>query len=45
MNAEEIRKVTPPELDKLVDTILAYRAPPKTKAQKKRARKKAARRV
>ena len=34
---------TPPELDKLVDVVLAYRPKPKTKAQKKRARKKAKR--
>lgn len=32
---------TPAELDKLVDVVLAYRPKPKTKAQKKRARKKA----
>ena len=38
------RTMRPPsELDKLVDAVLAYRPKPKTKAQKKRARKKAKR--
>lgn len=30
---------TPPELDRIVDVVLNYRPKPKTKAQKKRARK------
>ena len=30
---------TPPELDKMVDAVLAYRPKPKSKAAKKRARK------
>jgi hypothetical protein len=30
---------TPPELDKMVDVVLAYRPKPKSKAAKKRARK------
>ena len=29
----------PPELDKMIDAVLAYRPKPKSKAAKKRARK------
>ncbi len=32
-------KKTPPALDRIVDVVLAYQPKPKTKAQKKRARK------
>ena len=32
---------TPPELDRIVDVVLAYRPKPKTKAAKKRKRLKA----
>ena len=31
---------TPPELDRLVDKILAYKPKPKTRAAKRRARRK-----
>jgi hypothetical protein len=30
---------TPPELDRIVDTVLAYKPKPKTKAAKRRKRK------
>jgi hypothetical protein len=30
---------TPPELDRIVDAVLAYKPPPKTKAAKRRIRK------
>lgn len=40
MARESERKAAiPPELDRIVDTVLAYTPKPKTKAQKKRARK------
>jgi hypothetical protein len=32
-------KKTPPELDRIVDTVLAYKPKPKTKAAKRRKRK------
>jgi hypothetical protein len=32
-------KPTPPELDRIVDKVLAYRPKPKTKAAKRRKRK------
>lgn len=31
---------TPPELDKVTDTVLAYKPKPKTKAAKRRIRRK-----
>jgi len=31
---------TPPELDRIVDQVLAYRPAPKTKAAKRRAKRK-----
>lgn len=40
-NRNERMRNVPIELDKISDAILAYKAKPKTKAQKKRARKKA----
>jgi hypothetical protein len=33
-------KDVPPEIDRIVDVVLAYRPKPKTKAAKKRIRKK-----
>ena len=34
-----VRNRTPPELDKIVDAVLAYRPKPKTKAAKRRKRR------
>ena len=33
-------KNVPPELDRIIDVVLAYRPKPKTKASKRRARRK-----
>ena len=37
---KSIMKPTPPELDRIVDKVLAHKPKPKTKASKRRARKK-----
>lgn len=34
------QKRVPPELDRMTDTVLAYKPKPKTKAAKRRARRK-----